>query len=994
MCRSKSTRMRWLLGLSVLAVIATTGQMAYGQSGVGLSITPGYTSPVVVGQTLIPAILAIQNSSFGTGPATVLGITMDTVCGSNQSVPCASLEPGVITFSATGTGVSSINPANTSCVGTWTISVVGGVATFTSPSAPLVLATATPEKCTISFTMSVLTAPTGGAASTLVFAPAAATVQANDSSNGTLIGPLTQNGGTTTTIQTCSASVDKQVSCDGTTWFDVTGADDAASLTTAGVLCKSGASIFSRFIAKNTGGALVTSCGVSDTPATGDPLIFLTGTTALSSLAAGASSTPVAGNALTCTLTTGQNGTNTANLAGCVCPVSSGPSVAIATQHDTATIACAGVKIDKEISCNADSGSITWTDLNGGTTGSVAALVSTAADDGAHGCVAPVFAGGGTGANNSMPSNVSAQWFAKSTGNVDLTCTFSDTNTTFGKPLLTSAGTLLASATTTTQIGAPTTAQQCMTAHAGETGGTDTATIVCSPVLPANVSNPLCLGTTNCGAVTAVPVTANDSATFNCCGIQIEKQVSCGAGGSFVPAVPAFDTNDLTSNATDTCTTLATNPVAIQYQIRNAGSTTATCTVAAAGISGGLTDLIGTSVIQPLTNETLTAGQTTTVANIGQTTCNPSVFTGQDVAQLSCACNGTVTSESTANGTQVIAKDAADIICALPPNFNVTKTCVPNTTSAGFTATVTVHNAGPALSCSLSTVAKNGITGDQFFAGDCPATVLPTGTPLGSIPASSFTPNPTLSVGAGSTSSVVNGSFVDASFIPSAINPLATGTVCNVAAVTCTANGTSDTESVAVGATCPVSSGCFTRTPGFWGTHPDVTGQLLPLTVCGITLTTTNAFTSGPAKHPAPFSATEDLCESGADFKGANTTPQQLQLIRQCTSAALNIKASNLATNPSLSCLQADPTAVVSFGACCVGSATVKPVCNNGGVAPSATSPSIDTCIGILDDFNNKFDNTDFPSFLTNTNGANPDQCQIANGNGIVNGGRSLEPGK
>ena len=37
--------------------------------------------------------------------------------------------------------------------------------------------------------------------------------------------------------------------------------------------------------------------------------------------------------------------------------------------------------------------------------------------------------------------------------------------------------------------------------------------------------------------------------------------------------------------------------------------------------------------------------------------------------------------------------------------------------------------------------------------------------------------------------------------------------------------------------------------------------------------------------HLAPYSTTEDPCENGNDAEAAKTTPQQLQLIRQCTAA-------------------------------------------------------------------------------------------------------------
>src|SRR5262249_13971589 len=102
------------------------------------------------------------------------------------------------------------------------------------------------------------------------------------------------------------------------------------------------------------------------------------------------------------------------------------------------------------------------------------------------------------------------------------------------------------------------------------------------------------------------------------------------------------------------------------------------------------------------------------------------------------------------------------------------------------------------------------------------------------------------------------------------------GRACTVAG--CDGRGTCDQNHID---TC---AGCLHLSPGFWGEHPEVTALFLPLNSCGLSLTNVNDGTAG--------SAIEDLCFSGADARATHTSPQQLQLIRQCTAAALNFRAS------------------------------------------------------------------------------------------------------
>jgi hypothetical protein len=141
-------------------------------------------------------------------------------------------------------------------------------------------------------------------------------------------------------------------------------------------------------------------------------------------------------------------------------------------------------------------------------------------------------------------------------------------------------------------------------------------------------------------------------------------------------------------------------------------------------------------------------------------------------------------------------------------------------------------------------------------------------------------------------------------------------------------------------------------------------------------------------------SSTEAICENNNDANANNvqaTSPQQLQLIRQCTAAALNLRASAgiVGGTPTGDvCNGQFPGITTQFNTCC---AAAGAVCNS-----DATPAAIDAsgCIGFLDAFNNKFDSVDFPSLVSTNTSADPSQCQIASGNHFVNTGTNLGPKK
>jgi hypothetical protein len=208
---------------------------------------------------------------------------------------------------------------------------------------------------------------------------------------------------------------------------------------------------------------------------------------------------------------------------------------------------------------------------------------------------------------------------------------------------------------------------------------------------------------------------------------------------------------------------------------------------------------------------------------------------------------------------------------------------------------------------------------------------------------------------------------------------------CNTATVTCEIVGSVDPSSglpktitaVADDLCEPCGAGCLTRTPGFWGTHPHVAEKFLPLTSCGITIDNTYAWTPG--------STAEDMCSSGRDFKENDTSPQQLQLIRQCMAAHLNIAATVAGQG---SCEGSYPNINNIINSCC------EDLCPGNASTGGATKQEITSsgCIGLLDAFNNLNDTLDPYGAFIRPGPAQPGECREANGNGYVNPGRYLGP--
>jgi hypothetical protein len=160
---------------------------------------------------------------------------------------------------------------------------------------------------------------------------------------------------------------------------------------------------------------------------------------------------------------------------------------------------------------------------------------------------------------------------------------------------------------------------------------------------------------------------------------------------------------------------------------------------------------------------------------------------------------------------------------------------------------------------------------------------------------------------------------------------------------------------------------CATRTAGFWGNHPLFTGEHLTES-CGLPLVSIGI-------------AIEDLCFSGKDFKQNYTSPEQLQLIRQCAAANLNLEAT---VDGGGNC---DPLTLARIHECC--NAT-ESVCNSGKTPTDILNSG---CIEDIDAFNKSMDTLE-PDPFEGAGKADSSYCKEKRGDGVVNSGfgRTLGP--
>jgi hypothetical protein len=449
------------------------------------------------------------------------------------------------------------------------------------------------------------------------------------------------------------------------------------------------------------------------------------------------------------------------------------------------------------------------------------------------------------------------------------------------------------------------------------------------------------------GTAKTITATDDDECAPPECQVLVDKQVSCDGGATWedVSLVSSNDDgNNLPCVASSSYTlpdgtVVQAEPILVRYQARNDSPLISVFDCTLTDSNPMLPGVIGVFDIPALT--------TTDYFVVDPTDCSDDLAAGEpDTAALSCFCSPDLDPAFKAS-----ASDGADFECQTP-GLEIIKLCLEPDTSLGIVPVeILITNTGDAD-------LANCVVSDEIYLEDssCPADVG-SGTP---VPVS---PDYIVDVPAGGSAILVTGET----------ECPAVAEACNTATVTCEVVGSDQTITVSDDDLClPCGEGCLSRTPGFWGTHPHVTEKFLPLTSCGIEINNTYAYTDG--------SSTEDMCFGGRDFKENDTSASQLQLIRQCMAAHLNIAATAVGQG---SCESAYPAINDTIAYCCedlCSSGADKSVINDSG------------CIGMLDAFNNLPDTLDpFGDFIS-PGPAQPGECRESNGNGWVNPGRYLGP--
>ena len=317
--------------------------------------------------------------------------------------------------------------------------------------------------------------------------------------------------------------------------------------------------------------------------------------------------------------------------------------------------------------------------------------------------------------------------------------------------------------------------------------------------------------------------------------VKVDKQVSCDGG-------PFVDATLVTANDDDTngCSAPDGEPIAVQYQVQNAGESNLFQCVLSVTQANSTPSSFSPA---PINVGNIGAGVTTPVivaVNSPQNCSEDLEDEEPDTATVSCC---TVNQSPCPDGFGVSAFDVATFACQSRPELGVNKVCVDQNTDGIGEVTVTVS----ATAADLDLV--NCQATDNLFRDDptCPTDAgSGTATPVPLNP-----PNPF---------SVPAGGQVQLTGLTPA--PPLTADACNNVSVTCTIESTGETLTQTASAVCPgveTGEGCLTRTPGFWGTHPHVTDRLLALTVCGVSLDTVAAGSG--------TSATEAMCSVGKDGK-------------------------------------------------------------------------------------------------------------------------------
>lgn len=448
----------------------------------------------------------------------------------------------------------------------------------------------------------------------------------------------------------------------------------------------------------------------------------------------------------------------------------------------------------------------------------------------------------------------------------------------------------------------------------------------------------------------------SDAFSVESCSVTIDKQVSCDGGTTWYDQTGVDDTNGdqaldgvncvgINEYTDDSGTTPATD-IKVRYKVHNTGSVALEncgATESNGLILGGTTGTVDITAVQ--TGFDPDGMQTTDPATKA---CSTALANDEaDTAMINCHCVG---ADSSHNAS---ASDSADFSC-VSPQLGVVKSCSTQSNDAN-DFTIDVSNPGDVdlTNCTIT---------DKYLENsDCPTTVFGDGS---EIEVASFTPADNGGFGVTAGGGPVSHTGTINSLLANA---------CNEASVTCYVGDTTETITASDQDTCEVGQGCDTRTPGFWGTHPTITQQVITdsggtVQSCGLGILYTD--------YDAICSATQDICSVGKDSNTLGYAPQDMQLIRQCMAAELNFAAS---AQDGGSCDNTLPGIASTLEDCC----GTDSVCSNGQSAGGG--PTVAACISALDAFNNLETTIEGSQYLTSPGPADSSQCRAASGDGVVN---------
>ncbi len=575
------------------------------------------------------------------------------------------------------------------------------------------------------------------------------------------------------------------------------------------------------------------------------------------------------------------------------------------------------VSLDKQVSCD---GGATWVD---------------AGDFGGVGLVE--FCQGFAAINGRPADDIRVRWFARSDSDegVELQdCAIADTNGVITPPgpfdLLTPGEVV--------QVGETDVGSCTLQLDDGEP---NTSSVECQCVA---------------GGTAFDTATDSDRAEFRCdtCDVDISKRVSCEtSGGGFTPLGEfCLGWNEYLQDGG----THEAEDVRVQYDISVLGSVGVVCTPSEQFPGNGLTDTNPLLLPGAVDLGVLSPGAS---VHQVQRDCSDALDDNEpDTGTLNCFC---LDRGGQPTDIPVSASDDANFACR-QPNLTVTKVCAPQDAGANAVNITVIGGLSPdeanLVNCQVT---------DTYFPEDplCDDGTTGTAVPLTVTPAAFD-----LAAAAPPNQVAVTGQIQGL-----------LETACNTVSVTCQiAESGGKTITRVAEDECEVRRGeCLTRTPGFWGTHPHITQQVLastPITNCGVLMTSTLDSVQG--------SATEDMCSVGTDPKTKQVYDQQVQLERQCMAALLNVAATEQFFEAS--CDAAFAGAAEMIAECCTAE---NSVCRSSLAPgePGLDQRTINSCIQALDAFNNNDEaEPDVAGTIFESPGpADPSECQDSKNNGFLN---------